>query len=178
MSRHPNPGRYENMQYRYCGKSRAAPACAVARPLAPSFGHVQPLDTQRALLRKAFDLGITHFDLANNYGPPAGSAKKRTLVACCGRIAACRDELIIPPKAGYDMAGAVVRRPANIRSPAPTRARSVWVWNMWIFLFPSRGREHADGRDRCRAGPCRCRAVRKRCMSNFVLFNGAHAENG
>jgi L-glyceraldehyde 3-phosphate reductase len=67
-----------------------------------SFGHVHPLESQRALLRKAFDLGITHFDLANNYGPPAGSRRN------FGRLlredfAGYRDELIISTKAGYDM---------------------------------------------------------------------------
>ena len=71
------------MQYRYCGKSGLRlPALSLG--LWHSFGHVQPLDSQRALLRKAFDLGITHFDLANNYGLRA--ALKRILAACCGRI--------------------------------------------------------------------------------------------
>ena len=75
MSWHPYTGRYQNMQYRYCGKSGLRlPALSLG--LWHSFGHVQPLDSQRALLRKAFDLGITHFDLANNYGPPPGSAEE------------------------------------------------------------------------------------------------------
>lgn len=102
MSWHPNPGRYENMQYRYCGKSGLRlPALSLG--LWHSFGHVQPLDTQRALLRKAFDLGITHFDLANNYGPPAGSAEENFGRLLREDFAACRDELIISTKAGYDM---------------------------------------------------------------------------
>lgn len=64
-----NPERYEQMLYRYCGRSGLRlPALSLG--LWHSFGHVQALDSQRALLRKAFDLGITHFDLANNYGPP------------------------------------------------------------------------------------------------------------
>jgi len=71
MSWHPYTGRYENMQYRYCGKSGLRlPALALG--LWHSVGHVQPLDSQRALLRKAFDLGITHFE--------------RILAVCCGRI--------------------------------------------------------------------------------------------
>ena len=75
MSWYPAPDRYENMQYRHCGKSGLRlPALSLG--LWHSFGHIQPLDAQRALLRKAFDLGITHFDLANNYGPPAGSAEE------------------------------------------------------------------------------------------------------
>lgn len=79
-----NPERYGQMQYRYCGKSGLRlPALSLG--LWHNFGHVNALESQRAILRKAFDLGITHFDLANNYGPPPGK-RKRTLVACCGRI--------------------------------------------------------------------------------------------
>lgn len=102
MSWHPSPDRYENMQYRYCGKSGLRlPALSLG--LWHSFGHVQPLDAQRALLRKAFDLGITHFDLANNYGPPAGSAEENFGRLLREDFAAYRDELIISTKAGYDM---------------------------------------------------------------------------
>lgn len=98
----PYPSRYENMQYRYCGKSGLRlPALSLG--LWHSFGHVQPLDTQRALLRKAFDLGITHFDLANNYGPPPGSAEENFGRLLRQNFAAYRDELIISTKAGYDM---------------------------------------------------------------------------
>jgi aryl-alcohol dehydrogenase-like predicted oxidoreductase len=68
-----------------------------------SFGHVQALDSQRALLRKAFDLGITHFDLANNYGPPPGSAEENFGRLLREDFTAYRDELIISTKAGYDM---------------------------------------------------------------------------
>ncbi len=64
-----NPERYGQMQYRYCGKSGLRlPALSLG--LWHNFGHVNALESQRAILRKAFDLGITHFDLANNYGPP------------------------------------------------------------------------------------------------------------
>ena len=102
MSWHPYTGRYENMQYRHCGKSGLRlPALSLG--LWHSFGHVQPLDAQRALLRKAFDLGITHFDLANNYGPPAGSAEENFGRLLREDFAAYRDELIISTKAGYDM---------------------------------------------------------------------------
>jgi L-glyceraldehyde 3-phosphate reductase len=102
MSWHPYSGRYENMQYRYCGKSGLRlPALSLG--LWHSFGHVQALDSQRALLRKAFDLGITHFDLANNYGPPAGSAEENFGRLLREDFAAYRDELIISTKAGYDM---------------------------------------------------------------------------
>ena len=102
MSWHPYTGRYENMQYRYCGKSGLRlPALSLG--LWHSFGHVQALDSQRALLRKAFDLGITHFDLANNYGPPPGSAEENFGRLLREDFAGYRDELIISTKAGYDM---------------------------------------------------------------------------
>ncbi|SLK03871.1 L-glyceraldehyde 3-phosphate reductase [Enterobacter sp. NFR05] len=97
-----NPARYEQMQYRYCGKSGLRlPALSLG--LWHSFGHVQALDSQRALLRKAFDLGITHFDLANNYGPPPGSAEENFGRLLREDFTAYRDELIISTKAGYDM---------------------------------------------------------------------------
>ncbi|HHA1190447.1 TPA: aldo/keto reductase [Enterobacter roggenkampii] len=102
MSWYPAPDRYENMQYRHCGKSGLRlPALSLG--LWHSFGHIQPLDDQRALLRKAFDLGITHFDLANNYGPPAGSAEENFGRLLREDFAAYRDELVISTKAGYDM---------------------------------------------------------------------------
>ncbi|NIH45064.1 aldo/keto reductase [Enterobacter asburiae] len=102
MSWYPDATRYENMQYRYCGKSGLRlPALSLG--LWHSFGHIQPFDSQRALLRKAFDLGITHFDLANNYGPPAGSAEENFGRLLREDFAAYRDELIISTKAGYDM---------------------------------------------------------------------------
>lgn len=102
MSWYPAPDRYENMQYRHCGKSGLRlPALSLG--LWQSFGHIQPLDAQRALLRKAFDLGITHFDLANNYGPPAGSAEENFGRLLREDFAAYRDELVISTKAGYDM---------------------------------------------------------------------------
>lgn len=97
-----NPQRYEQMQYRYCGKS-GLQLPALSLGLWHSFGHVNALDTQRALLRKAFDLGITHFDLANNYGPPAGSAEENFGRLLRDDFAPYRDELIISTKAGYDM---------------------------------------------------------------------------
>ena len=68
-----------------------------------NFGHDRPIDTQRAILRRAFDLGITHFDLANNYGPPAGSAETNFGRIFAEDFGAYRDEMIISSKAGYDM---------------------------------------------------------------------------
>ena len=75
MAWQANPARYESMQYRYCGRS-GLQLPALSLGLWHSFGHIHALDEQRALLRKAFDCGVTHFDLANNYGPPPGSAEE------------------------------------------------------------------------------------------------------
>jgi L-glyceraldehyde 3-phosphate reductase len=76
---------------------------AISLGLWHNFGHDRPLDTNRAILRRAFDLGITHFDLANNYGPPYGSAEENFGRIYRADFAAYRDELIISTKAGYDM---------------------------------------------------------------------------
>ncbi|MEU7868254.1 L-glyceraldehyde 3-phosphate reductase [Dactylosporangium sp. NPDC049140] len=94
--------RYEQMQFRRTGRS-GLKLPAVSLGLWHNFGHDRPLDGHRALAWRAFDLGITHFDLANNYGPPYGSAEENF-----GRILATdlhpyRDELVISSKAGYDM---------------------------------------------------------------------------
>lgn len=102
MSWLASPERYQQMQYRYCGKS-GLQLPALSLGLWHSFGHAQSLDTQRALLRRAFDLGITHFDLANNYGPPPGSAEENFGRLLQEDFTAYRDELIISTKAGYDM---------------------------------------------------------------------------
>ena len=84
MSWHPYTGRYENMQYRYCGKSGLRlPALSLG--LWHSFGHVQPLDSQRALLRKAFDLALPTLTLPTTTAP-LRAALKRILAVCCGRI--------------------------------------------------------------------------------------------
>ncbi|MDY0971469.1 aldo/keto reductase [Siccibacter turicensis] len=97
-----DPTRYEQMQYRYCGRSGLRlPALSLG--LWHSFGHISPLESQRTLVRKAFDLGITHFDLANNYGPPPGSAEENFGRLLRQDVGAYRDELIISTKAGYDM---------------------------------------------------------------------------
>ncbi len=94
--------RYAAMDYRRTGRS-GLKLPAVSLGLWHNFGHERPIDTQRAILRRAFDLGVTHFDLANNYGPPPGAAETNF-----GRIFAedfrpYRDEMIISSKAGYDM---------------------------------------------------------------------------
>src|SRR5207253_6381959 len=96
------PERYDSMSYRRCGRS-GLQLPAVSLGLWHNFGHDRPLGTQRAILRRAFDLGITHFDLANNYGPPYGSAEENFGKHLRDDFRPYRDELIISSKAGYDM---------------------------------------------------------------------------
>jgi L-glyceraldehyde 3-phosphate reductase len=94
--------RYDHMPYRRCGRS-GLPLPAVSLGLWNNFGDDAPLATQRAILRRAFDLGVTHFDLANNYGPPPGAAESNFGRILREDFAPYRDELIISTKAGYDM---------------------------------------------------------------------------
>ena len=94
--------RYDEMTYRRCGRS-GVKLPAVALGLWHNFGHAQPVGLQRAILRRAFDLGITHFDLANNYGPPYGSAETNFGRVFVEDFRPYRDELFISSKAGYDM---------------------------------------------------------------------------
>jgi L-glyceraldehyde 3-phosphate reductase len=90
------------MQYRRCGRSGLL-LPAVSLGLWWNFGGDRPLETSRAIVRRAFDLGVTHFDLANNYGPPYGSAEETYGLIFRDDLAAHRDELVISTKAGYDM---------------------------------------------------------------------------
>src|SRR5512133_2955250 len=94
--------RYSDMPYRRTGRS-GLKLPAVSLGLWHNFGHERPLDTQRGILRRAFDLGVTHFDLANNYGPPPGSAETNFGRIFAEDFRAHRDEMIISSKAGYDM---------------------------------------------------------------------------
>ncbi|BAL93133.1 putative aldo/keto reductase [Actinoplanes missouriensis 431] len=94
--------RYDTMEYRRCGRS-GLKLPAISLGLWHNFGDDRPLETQRAILRRAFDLGITHFDLANNYGPPYGSAEANFGRVLATDFRAHRDELVISTKAGYDM---------------------------------------------------------------------------
>ena len=95
-------GRYEDMIYRRCGAS-GLKLPAISLGLWQNFGHERPLETSREILRRAFDSGITHFDLANNYGPPYGSAEEVFGEVMRLDLAPYRDELVISTKAGYDM---------------------------------------------------------------------------
>jgi L-glyceraldehyde 3-phosphate reductase len=94
--------RYDRMHFNRCGRSGLL-LPAVSLGLWQNFGHDHPLDSSRAIIRRAFDLGITHFDLANNYGPPYGSAEENFGRLLHSDLAPYRDQLIISTKAGYDM---------------------------------------------------------------------------
>jgi L-glyceraldehyde 3-phosphate reductase len=98
----PLDTRYETMQYRRCGRS-GLKLPAISLGLWHNFGGVDRFENGRATLRRAFDLGITHFDLANNYGPPPGSAEETFGRVLASDLAPFRDELIISTKAGYLM---------------------------------------------------------------------------
>jgi L-glyceraldehyde 3-phosphate reductase len=98
----PAEDRYRSMPYRRCGRSGLL-LPAVSLGLWQNFGDDRPIETQREILRRAFDLGITHFDLANNYGPPYGSAETNFARILRDDFRAHRDELVISTKAGWDM---------------------------------------------------------------------------
>jgi L-glyceraldehyde 3-phosphate reductase len=94
--------RYDSAVFRRCGRS-GLDLPAISLGLWHNFGDAQPLEIQRAILRRAFDRGVTHFDLANNYGPPYGSAERNFGMLFAQDFRPHRDELIISTKAGYDM---------------------------------------------------------------------------
>lgn len=99
----PDPDRYDGrMPYRRCGRS-GLQLPAVSLGFWHNFGDDAPIENQRAIMRRAFDLGITHFDLANNYGPPYGSAEINAGRILREDFAGLRDELVISSKAGWDM---------------------------------------------------------------------------
>ena len=98
----PSESRYANMEYRYCGKSGLKlPRLSIG--LWHNFGNITPFGTQQTILRTAFDNGITHFDLADNYGPPYGEAERNFGMHMDRDWRPHRDELVISTKAGYDM---------------------------------------------------------------------------
>ncbi len=103
MTHLPAPTRYDNPSlYRYCGRS-GLKLPALSLGLWHNFGDVDAFANSRAMVLRAFDLGITHFDLANNYGPPPGSAEENFGKMLRADLAAHRDELVISTKAGYTM---------------------------------------------------------------------------
>jgi L-glyceraldehyde 3-phosphate reductase len=102
MSHTPAKSRYDNMKYNRCGKSGLL-LPAISLGLWHNFGGIDTFDNCRDMVLRAFDIGITHFDLANNYGPPAGSAEQTLGKILKQDLPYHRDELIISTKAGYDM---------------------------------------------------------------------------
>ena len=102
MSFHAADDRYDVQPYRRCGRSGLL-LPAVSLGFWHNFGDDKPIETQRAIMRRAFDLGVTHFDLANNYGPPYGSAESNVGRILAEDFAGYRDELVISTKAGWDM---------------------------------------------------------------------------
>lgn len=102
MSYTPDPNRYAQMQYRRCGNS-GVKLSAISLGLWHNFGHVDQLENSSNILKLAFDSGITHFDLANNYGPPPGSAEENFGKLLKRDFSGYRDEMIISTKAGYTM---------------------------------------------------------------------------
>jgi L-glyceraldehyde 3-phosphate reductase len=98
----PSDARYERMLYRRTGRS-GLKLPAISLGLWWNFGHDRDLETSRAIIRRAFDLGVTHFDLANNYGPPYGSAEENFGLLMEQDLRPFRDELVVSTKAGYDM---------------------------------------------------------------------------
>ncbi len=96
------PKRYENMIYNKCGRS-GLKLPAISLGLWHNFGDVDKIDNCRKMIHRAFDLGITHFDLANNYGPPAGSAEANFGRILNEDLKQYRDEIIVSTKAGYFM---------------------------------------------------------------------------
>jgi len=102
MTYQPDPDRYDRTRYRRCGRS-GVQLPAVTLGLWQNFGADAPFETVRAMLTRAFDLGVNHFDLANNYGPPYGYAEEAFGRVLAGDLAGHRDELFISTKAGYDM---------------------------------------------------------------------------
>jgi L-glyceraldehyde 3-phosphate reductase len=97
-----DPGRYDSAQFRRCGKS-GLDLPAITLGLWQNFGGADVYETGRAVLRRAFDRGVTHFDLANNYGPPPGSAEENFGKVLATDFRPYRDEMLISTKAGYDM---------------------------------------------------------------------------
>ncbi len=102
MAYQPDSNRYETMTYNRCGKS-GLKLPAISLGLWHNFGGQDPFENGRSLIRRAFDLGITHFDLANNYGPPPGSAEENFGSILRKDFSGYRDEMVISTKAGYGM---------------------------------------------------------------------------
>ena len=138
----PNPfqpylaadSRYERMMYRRCGNS-GLKLPAISLGLWHNFGGVDTIENARQILRRAFDLGITHFDLANNYGPPPGSAEETFGKIFAQDFKRYRAELIVSSKAGWGMwpGHMVISAHVSTWLPVLTRVCEGWGWIMSIF---------------------------------------------
>ena len=143
------PDRYDTMAYRRVGTS-GLHLPAISLGLWQNFGDDRPLATQRAIVLRAFDRGVTHFDLANNYGPPPGSAETNFGQILGSDLRGYRDELVISTKAGYDMWPGpygdawLAQIPAGQPRPEPRPDGSRLRRHL---LFPPRRSGHASGRD-------------------------------
>src|SRR5439155_19137789 len=120
----PTADRYARMVYRRCGRS-GLQLPALSLGLWQNFGDDRPLENSRAIIRAAFDAGVTHFDLANNYGPPYGSAEANFGRILATDLRAYRDELVISSQAGYDMWPGSYRYHGTRKSLMARRVRSL-----------------------------------------------------
>ena len=150
--------RYDNIQYRRCGTSGLA-LPAISLGLWHNFGGDRPIETGRAIVRRAFDLGVTHFDLANNYGPPYGSAEENFGRLLREDLGPYRDELVISTKAGLRHVARAVRRrrlaQVPAREPRPEPRADGARLRRHLLLAPARCDDAARGDDgRARHAPC------------------------
>ena len=172
--------RYEMMQYRFCGQS-GLKLPALTLGLWHNFGNSTPYAVQREMVITAFDLGITHFDLANNYGPPAGSAETNFGRLMREDLKPYRDELLISSKAGWDMwpgpygqggGGAQIRAGEPRPEPAAAGPRLC----RHLLFAPLRSRHAARGDDG-RAGDRRAAGQGALCR-HLVILAGQDARGG
>ena len=180
MTYEPAAARYDAMAYRSCGRSGLRlPVLSLG--LWHNFGDTTPMATQRAIVHTAFDLGITHFDLANNYGPPYGSAEVNFGRILREDLAAHRDELIISSKAGWDMwpgpygQGGGSRKYVLASLDQSLRAGRRRLLRH-LLLAPLR-RRHAARGDDGRAGDGRPRRAR-RCTSGISSYSARQDPRG
>ena len=163
--------RYDSMPYRRVGRS-GLKLPAISLGLWHNFGDDKPFETQRAILRRAFDLGVTHFDLANNYGPPYGSAETNFGRHLKDDFAPYRDELIISTKAGYDMwpgpYGELGLPQVPAGQPGPV-AEPDGPGLRGHLLQPPPRPGNADGRDHGRPGPGR--PLRQGALRRHLLLH-------
>ncbi len=151
-----DPARYDGrMPYRRVGRSGLV-LPAISLGLWQNFGGVDVFETGRALLRRAFDRGVTHFDLANNYGPPYGSAEENFGRWFAQDFAAHRDELVISTKAGWDMWPGPYGGPSGSRkhvlASCEQKPAAHGPGLCGHLLFPPRRRRHSARRDHGRPG--------------------------